>query len=268
MVKFYLQPHIMPMMLESDEPYLRRLVPADLAAHGGRILFAVREAQRDPQGLARIGPSIQALLDYCLSRKTFRGTWFEDFCNSAVFRPLMTVIDMIPEGFAGVSAGTSTKDWPKIHAMVCELLVHECHRYYNPSHFGYSLKNLLTWGLLYTHYAFEFPILDISEEFGPRLERADEWSNHLATKVDEGDYYCRIDDNWYSNKYEAWAWIHDPNRWERLQLCYAQQEYDLAMMSNAEREEYQSEESSFHDKELSTNDREAWSNNDNELVED
>lgn len=265
MVKYYLQPHIMPMMLEGNEPYLRRLVQADLARHGGQIVHAIREAQTVSQGPALIGPSIQALLDYCLGRKTFRGTWFEDFCNGAVFGPLMTVIDMIPEGYAAVAAGTTTEDWAKIHAMVRELLVHECHRYYNPSHFGYSLKKLITWGVLYTHYAFQFLPQDISEEFGSRLERADSWSDHLAFKVGEGNCYRRSEDNWYADKCDRWESIHDPNRWERLQARHAQRDYEWAVMTEDEREEYHSEDSSFDDEEISTDDGEAWSENDDKL---
>jgi hypothetical protein len=246
---------IMPMVLASDETYLCRLAP-DLAWHGGQIIHAVQEAQNDSQGLAHIGLAIQGLLNYCLSQTTFRGMWFEDFCNGGVFHPIITVIDLIPVGYVAVSTGTMAEDWPWIHAMVREILIHECHGHYNPTHFGYSLVNLINWGVLYTHHSFDYPPGDISEEFDQQL---DKWSNHLAVKVNKGDEYCHVDDPWYNDKYTEWEWIHNPDRQAWVEACNAQHEYDWAVMKDDEQEEYHSDKSSFDDEELSTDEGEAWS---------
>ena len=84
------------------------------------------------------------------------------------------------------------------------------------------------------------------------LDRADEWSNHLACKVEEGDEYRRIEDPWYNDKYAKWLSLNDPCHQKRVDFLSAQQAYNWEIMTNDEREEYHSEESSFDDEELST----------------
>jgi hypothetical protein len=90
---------------------------------------------------------------------------------------------------------------------------------------------------------------DLSEDFGPRLDRADKWSNHLAHKVEEGDDYHRTEDPWYTKKFEEWLSVHDPHRQNRVDLRIAQFDDEWAVMSEAEREEYHSEASSFDEAE-------------------
>ena len=113
---------------------------------------------------------------------------------------LAQVIEMIPKGYAAYTAGIGVEEWPWIYALVRELLIPECRKHYTPAHDGFSLRNLCAWAVLYDDYDLDMSFVDLSEDFGPRLDRADKWSNHLACKFKEGDKYRRVEDPWYNDK--------------------------------------------------------------------
>lgn len=260
MVMFYLNDHIIQMMLTSDDDFIHRLARDKLTGYANNIKTALDAAGRDPQGRPSIALALEDLLSYCLNCKTSRVLWFVAFGASGLICQLARVIELIPDGYASNSDGIWDVDWAWVHALVRELLLHECLRHYTAAHDGYCLRNLCAWHVLYAKYGMEFPPVDISEEFGRRLDRADQWSNHLAIKVDEGDEYRRVEDPWYNNQYEEWLSIHDPHRDARIHARNAQHEYDWAIMNNDEREEYHSDESSFDDDELITDGEDSdWS---------
>lgn len=260
MVLYYLNDRVIEMMLTSDDDFVHRLAQDKLTGYATRLQGALDSAGQDPQGRASIGPVLEDLLSYCLNRKTSRVLWFVDFSSSGLMCQLTRVIEMIPEGYAANIAGMRVEEWPWIHALVRELLIPECRKHYTAAHDGYSLQNHSAWAVLYGIYDLEYSFVDLSEDFGRQFKRADEWSNHLAIKVEEGDEYRRVEDPWYSEKYAEWESIHDPHRDARVHARNAQHEYDWAIMNDDEREEYHSDESCFEEEVLSTDGEDSdWS---------
>ena len=250
MVLYYLNDCVIEKMLNSDDDFIHRLERGELVRYGKRLQAAIDSVYEGTQFRASIGPVLRELLIYCLKRKTSRVLWFVDFSSSPLMCQLARAIVMIHRGYEANFFGH--EDWPWIYALIRELLIPECRKYYTPACDGFSLQNLCAWAVLYDHYDLDKSFPDLSEDLGPMLDRADKWSNHLACKVEEGDEYRRIEDPWYDKKYAEWLSVNDPCHQKRVDFLSAQRAYNWEIMTNDKREEYHSEESSFDDEELST----------------